>query len=95
MPPPPASLSECDRSAASRDLSPRPGPSSLGLGSRSSPVAGTSCSVVVVVLPPLLRVQGMTSTLVRSFPATWIGTTPFGLYFASSGSSTVWGNWQV
>ena len=49
MPPPPAGLpgagggrSGCDLSAAGRDHSPRPSPSGLDLGSRSSPMAGPS-----------------------------------------------------
>ena len=51
MPPPPTGHSgerggrfEHDRSAAGRGRSPRPGPSGLGLSSRSSPVAGPSHS---------------------------------------------------
>ena len=50
---------------------------------------------MVVVLPPLLRVRGMTTALVPSIPSTWIGVTPFGLFFASSRSSKVWRNRQV
>ena len=49
MPPPPTGRSgvgggrsECDRSAAGRDRLPRPGPSGLGSGSRSSLVGGPS-----------------------------------------------------
>ena len=102
MPPPPAGRSgvggghsECDCSAAGLDRSPRLGPTGLGLGSRSSPVAAHPTQGMVVVLPPLLRVWGMTTALVRSIPSTWIGMIPFGLFFASSGSSTVWRNWQV
>ena len=50
---------------------------------------------LAVVLPPLLWVRGMMTALVSSIPSIWIGMTPLGLFFASSGSSTVWRNRQV
>ena len=42
MPPPPAGRPGLDRSGSGRDHSPRPGPSGLDLGSRSSPVTKPS-----------------------------------------------------
>ena len=86
-----------DRSGSGRDRSPRPGPSGLDLGSGSLPVAEPSRPEygVVVALPPVLRVRGMTTALVPSIPSVWIGMTPLGLFFASFESSTVWRNRQV
>ena len=95
MPPHPASRSCAGGDRSVRDRLPRPGPSGLGLGSRSSPVAGPSRSGDGDRSSPLLRERGTTTSLVRSIPSTWIGMIPFGLFFASSGSSTIWRNRQV
>ena len=50
---------------------------------------------MVVALPLSFGCGGMTTALVPSIPSIWIGMTPFGLFFASFGSSTVWRNRQV
>ena len=50
---------------------------------------------MVVVFPPLLQGRGTTTALVWSIPLTWMGMIPFGLFFASYGSSTVWRKLQV
>ena len=50
---------------------------------------------MVVGLPPLLQVRRMTTALVPSTRAIWIGMTHSGLCFASFGIPMVWRNRQV
>ena len=88
--------SERDCSAAGRDSSHLPGPSGLGVGSRSSSMAGPSCSGDGGRSSPSLSGVGdddCPSTvdslgLDRDRFLSW-------LFFASSGSFTIWRNWQV
>ena len=86
MPPPPAGRPGAGGGRAGRDRSPRPGPWGRGLCLLPNRFAQS----MVVVLPPFLRVWGMSATLVPSIPLIWIGMTPSGLFFASFGR-----NWQV
>ena len=102
MPPPPArcpgiggSCPGGDRSAPDHDRPPQPGPSGLGSGLQSLPGAAQSRSGFGGHSSPLLRVRQKTTILVLSTWSIWIGMIRFGLFFASSRSSTVWRNWRV
>ena len=99
MPPPSAGRpgvggcrSKSDRSASGRDRCPQPGPSGLGLGDRSATGLAQS---IAVFLPPLVRVRWKTTEIVPLVQSILIGMIRFGLFFASSGSSIAWRNWQV
>ena len=81
-----------DRLAPCHDSSPQLGPSGLGSGLRSSPGSAWG---LLVILPQLLRVLRKTTMLVLPIRSTWIGMTPFGLFFISSGNFIAWRNRQV
>ena len=102
MPPPLAGhsgagggCSEGDRSAAVRDRSPRPGPSGLGLGLRSSPVAGPSClgDGGCSSPSPLSAGDDDHSSTVDSLDLDWEDS--FRAVLRLIQSSTVWRNRQV
>ena len=78
--------SGCDCLGSGHDRSPHPGPSGLDLGSRPSPVPKPSRPDYGGCSSPSPSGAGDDDR------SSTIGMTPFGLFFASIGSSIVWRN---